>query len=245
MYRIRCAEVWGGVQNAEVDACTKGISASLYSSSCEGGRGDVYYFSVCGTDALTRLAIADVMGHGERVSKTSQWLYDGLSARMNSLDGSGLLKEMNQLADEHGFEAMSTAAVLAYYTHDSNAYFSYAGHPPVLLRRRNDAQWQALELASRDDVANTPLGVAVEAQYDQQTLRLHSGDQLLAYTDGVVEAPNAGDELFGQARLVESLNQLGDCTPQQIKSAVLEALRRFTGGRLDHDDVTIMALEIL
>ena len=80
VHRIRCAEVWGGIRNAELEAVTSGVRASLFSSSCEGGEGgDVYYFSVCGADSLTRVALADVTGHGQTVSQVGRWLYDALA----------------------------------------------------------------------------------------------------------------------------------------------------------------------
>ena len=84
MHRIQCTEIWGGIKNQDADVCSRGLTASLYSSACEGGKGgDIYYLSVCGEDKLTRIAIADVVGHGEQVSAVSQWLYDTLQDRMN------------------------------------------------------------------------------------------------------------------------------------------------------------------
>jgi serine phosphatase RsbU (regulator of sigma subunit) len=44
--------------------------------------GDIYYFGVCKGDTISRLAIADVTGHGEAVSEISQYVYDSLKAHM-------------------------------------------------------------------------------------------------------------------------------------------------------------------
>ena len=67
MRRIRCAEIWGGVHNCDEDILTSGITASLYSAAADGGRGgDIYYLSVCSSDLLTRIAIADVVGQVRR-----------------------------------------------------------------------------------------------------------------------------------------------------------------------------------
>ena len=56
MRRLKCAEIWGGIKNTDLDVCSSGVTVSLYSSACDGGRGgDVYYFSVCGADRVTRL----------------------------------------------------------------------------------------------------------------------------------------------------------------------------------------------
>jgi hypothetical protein len=39
LYRIRCAEIWGGMQNVDSDVCTRGITASIHSSACGSDQG--------------------------------------------------------------------------------------------------------------------------------------------------------------------------------------------------------------
>src|SRR5579863_1889097 len=113
-YRIRCAEIWGGVDSIDLDVATSALKASVYSKACEGSRGgDIYYFSVCGSDQLTRIAIADVQGHGEAVSTISRWLYELVRDSMDSLDATGVLTKLNALALDRGFDAASTAALLS------------------------------------------------------------------------------------------------------------------------------------
>ena len=56
---------------------------SIYSEPSEGGRGgDIYYFGVCKGDVISRLAIADVTGHGESVSEVSQYVYELLRSHI-------------------------------------------------------------------------------------------------------------------------------------------------------------------
>ncbi len=105
MYRMHCPEVWGGIKGISMDVRTNALTASLYSHSCDGGKGgDIYYLSVCDNDLLTRIAIADVVGHGQPVNHISQWLYEGLVVQMNSLDGHRILTLMNSMAHQHGLE---------------------------------------------------------------------------------------------------------------------------------------------
>jgi phosphoserine phosphatase RsbU/P len=245
IHRIRCAEIWGGIQNASLDACTSGIRASLYSSSCEGGRGgDVYYFSVCGHDVLTRVALADVTGHGERVSRISQWLYDSLAARMNSRRGHKVLADLNRQAEEFGEQAISTAAVLGFYRWTGRLYVSYAGHPPALVYRIRERRWSPLELPEAEGLANLPVGITGETRFDQAKAWLRRGDRLLLYTDGVVEAPDGAGRLFGIERLIDVLNRSADAPLAIQRDATIGAVREHTGGPLEHDDVTVLALEI-
>ncbi|MFC1489179.1 hypothetical protein ACFL6B_04975 [Thermodesulfobacteriota bacterium] len=67
----------------DIEVSAGKVIASIYSAACCGGRGgDIYYFGVCKGDIITRLAIADVTGHGEAVSEVSRYVYDSLKAHM-------------------------------------------------------------------------------------------------------------------------------------------------------------------
>ena len=250
MHRIQCAEVWGGIRNQEQDACSSGIVASLYSSSCDGGKGgDIYYLSVCRSDLLTRVAIADVKGHGQAVSEVSQFIYDGLQAHMDDASGDDMLKEVNQLAVGRGLEAMTTAAIVAFFQGNSTLYFAYAGHHPALVKRKQDSAWIEATVDEQDDAGsggylNPPLAVMPDTSYTQQSLALTAGDRVFLYTDGVIEAPDRKGNLFGSDRLRALLEEHGSAPLPQLKAAVLHELRDYTGGKLAHDDVTLLAIEI-
>lgn len=245
MHEIHCAEVWGGVRNEDVDACSKQLTTSLYSHACDGGKGgDIYYVSVCQGDLLTRVAIADVVGHGEKVSRVSQWLYESLNARMNDADGTHVLGDLNRLATERGLEALTTAATVGFYAADGQAHFAYAGHFPMLLKRAGEREWRPMRVHATDDAANLPLGVTEQMRYTQESTPMHAGDRALLYTDGVVETPSPTGELFGQQRLEATLAEVGDVSLYELKTAILNRLRDYAGGKLTHDDVTLMAIEV-
>jgi sigma-B regulation protein RsbU (phosphoserine phosphatase) len=95
---------------------------------------------VCGKDVLTRVAVADVMGHGRAVSEVSEYLYKALEAHMNDGAGDEVLAEINHMVAQRGLEAMTTAAIIAFYTEDQQLYFAYAGHHPALVRRKADGR---------------------------------------------------------------------------------------------------------
>jgi len=242
---VRHDEVWGGVRSDDLEAASSGVVAHLYSRACDGGKGgDIYFFSVSASDLLTRIAVADVLGHGKAVSDIGEWLYGTLATRMNSADGNEVLADLNRMAAERGYKAITTAVVVTYYRPDSSLYFAYAGHPPIFLRRTSAGQWEPVELDEGPDLGNLPLGVDAEMRYDQQRVPLAQGDRLFLYTDGLVEAPDAEREVFGTERLLTTLEADPDQPARQLKDAVLTALRRHTGGQLTHDDVTFMVVEV-
>ena len=244
MYTINCGEIWGGIRGTDIDAITSGVEASLFSSASDGGKGgDIYYFSVCASNLLTRIAIADVMGHGKLVSDTSEWLYSSLRDKMNIPENSEVLSDLNTLAVKHGYKAMTTAAVAAFNCKTNDLCFSYAGHHPILVRRTGESVWTSIELPETERAANLPLGVDEEFPYDQSTVSLHSGDLMFLYTDGVIEAPSPTGKHFSQAGLMAAL-EFASSDPKEVKNSVLGALNRHVNGDFVHDDVTFITVRI-
>ena len=61
----------------------------------------------------------------------SQFIYDALKSHMNDPSGDAILVEVNRIATHYGINAMTTAAIVAFYIADRNLYFAYAGHPQL------------------------------------------------------------------------------------------------------------------
>ena len=144
---------------------------------------------------------------------------------------------------------MTTAAVVAYYSRESEAIISYAGHPPVLYRRMTDNDWSFARtpgpsVQSDGPPVNIPLAVAQDTLYGKLTIQLAPGDRLFVYTDGITEAPSPQGDIFGYARLKDVLDANTKAPLAELKSAVLRAVHKHTKKRLTHDDVTLIALEI-
>jgi sigma-B regulation protein RsbU (phosphoserine phosphatase) len=144
---------------------------------------------------------------------------------------------------------MTTAAVVAYYSQEGEARVSYAGHPPVLFRRAGDKAWSYARPPGRKGQSdgfplNIPLAVDLDTQYGQFTIPMVPGDRFFIYTDGIMDAPNPEGECFGLARLKDALDANAGAPLSEIKSAVLKTLNQYVQRELDHDDVTLIALEI-
>ncbi len=243
--QIHCSEIWGGNQTVDTEVCTGALTASLYSSGIDGeSGGDIYYFSVCGKEMLTRIAVADVAGHGKTVSDTSHWLYRAMVTHMNDFEGDTILQELNVMAVNQGISAMTTAEVVTFNKKDSTLSYSNAGHPPPLIRRSGDKGWGRLVLNHSSEKSNLPLGVMEEVSYEREAVVLGSGDLLFLYTDGVTDARNREGGKFGNDGLLRTLNEVDDRNIDTIKSTILSSLNGFTGGGLNHDDVTFLALQI-
>ena len=144
---------------------------------------------------------------------------------------------------------MTTAAVVAYYSQESKAKISYAGHPPVFYRRAGDKAWSYARPPKRNGQSdgfplNIPLAIDLDTHYSQITISMNPGDRLFAYTDGIIDAPNPKGESFGLARLKDALDVNTAAPLSELKSAVLKILHEFTETEITHDDVTLISMEI-
>ena len=144
---------------------------------------------------------------------------------------------------------MTTAAVVAYYSQESVAKVSYAGHPPILYRRTGDKAWSYARPSGRKGQIdgfpiNIPLAIDLDTLYGQITISMTPGDRLFVYTDGVIDAPSPEGESFGLGRLKDVLDANAGAPLSELKSTVLKTLTQYTQKELNHDDVTLIVLEI-
>jgi len=112
-----------------------------------------------------------------------------------------------------------------------------AGHPGPLVVR-SDGRVETHE------ATGIPIGVLSEAPYEEGIVQLQPGDRLFAYTDGVYEERNDGQQEFGVERMAEALTGLrGDGLDEAIEG-LIDRLEAWRGDRQFRDDVTLLGLEM-
>jgi sigma-B regulation protein RsbU (phosphoserine phosphatase) len=119
--------------------------------------------------------------------------------------------------------------------------YSAAGHPPLLLWRR--AARTLLEL----NESGLLLGVRPSEEYAQTEFTLETGDRLLVYTDGLVEAVNARGEPFGEAQLGEFITTHRDAPAEQFAQRLLDEVLGWPENgsiRAQADDITLVVIDI-
>lgn len=242
-----CNEIWGGNRIFHGPIELPGMRGVLFSQPCDGVRGgDVHYLSVCGSGLLSRVCLADVTGHGERVAAVSEVMHDLLRRSVNRMDERKVLRQLNLRLSALTNESFTTAAILTYFAPMRRLSISYAGHEPAWYYDASSRSWSQLETRYREGLFDVPLAVAQKTRYSHHVQRVAVGDRLVMITDGVLEAQNEDGELFGRPRLANVLRAAHDGTPESQMRAMLEALREHTsGGTLRHDDVSILVLEFV
>jgi len=250
-----CSEVWGGNRSVNTSVKLPGMTGWAYSSPCDGSRGgDVHYLSTCGAGLISRIVLADVVGHGQQVAQMSGWIHGLLRRYINDPNPERMLSSLNQQICDAGFRALTTAAFLTYYAPTGVVRFGYAGHPPALLRRGPEGDWMRLEVGQRlqprrrdpdpEVFFNMPLGVDPDTCFEVGQARLEAGDRLVVFSDGVLETPSPEGGAFAEGGLQELLDRHQGLPAQEAGPALLDGLHRFAGrDELAHDDISLILLD--
>jgi len=90
------------------------------------------------------------------------------------------------------------------------------------------------------ETSGVPLGVMEIDCYSESILQLNYGDSVMLYTDGIVEATNEHQVLYGYPRFQSLLQAVGHLKPRALMARVLSEVRAWTQGQLKHDDVTMV-----
>jgi serine phosphatase RsbU (regulator of sigma subunit) len=118
-------------------------------------------------------------------------------------------------------------------------WFEYcnAGHNPPILYHNQSQQISTL------NVGGPVAGVLPDASYETERINLEIGDALIFYTDGITEAMNAEEELFGEERLHQLIAENSSLGAQQIIEAISNQLKEFSAGVLE-DDATLVVVKV-
>jgi serine phosphatase RsbU (regulator of sigma subunit) len=113
-------------------------------------------------------------------------------------------------------------------------------------------QTQPILLSSKTGEANLvqtegdtfPLGIMDEADYQETQLQLAPGDRVVFYTDGIVEAMNEQEEIFGFERLLEVIRRARALDAGSLLKEILGRVNQFVGAATQHDDLTVIVVSV-
>ncbi|HEV3277493.1 MAG TPA: PP2C family protein-serine/threonine phosphatase [Terriglobia bacterium] len=246
--RLACFALWSGNHSADHPVELPGLAGWIYSEPLEpdAGGGDVHYLSVCSKGMVSRVAVADVAGHGNGASSMAETLRHVLQRHTDNWDQSALMQELNDaMVRESTKSQYATAAVLGFYFETGELIFSSAGHPPPLWYRASDKSWNWLEECTpfAVDIEGLPLGLIPGTTYSQTAVRLGADDMLVLYTDGITEtADSAGNEL-GYKGLADLARGLATDSTFQVSRDLMAGVRAFRGDAARRDDETLVVLQ--
>jgi sigma-B regulation protein RsbU (phosphoserine phosphatase) len=109
-----------------------------------------------------------------------------------------------------------------------------AGHPPALLSRNGKIE----EISA----TGLPLGMFCNQEFSAADLKLETGDTLILYTDGVVDAINSHDEEYGVSRLLNIAAESHSRDPEKFVATCVSDVSRFRGSSPRFDDISILGI---
>jgi sigma-B regulation protein RsbU (phosphoserine phosphatase) len=249
--RLACFELWGGNSKAAHPIELPGLQGWIYCApfghAARGG--DVHYMSVCSKGQVSRIALADVAGHGEFASSMAERLRRTLQHHTDNWDQSALMRELNEAfkRDASGLQ-LATAVVLGFYAGTGDLLFTNAGHPPLLWHHAKTGVWDWLEDQTpySKKVTDLPLGLISGTSYAQTAIDFNPGDTLLLYTDGITESRNErGEELGHEGLLALVRGMIISPTegPVAFGPALAAAVKMFQGSGPRRDDETLVLIQ--
>lgn len=217
---------------------TKGFDVAGMSVPATQVGGDFYdYLTVA--NGQTAIAVADAAGKG-------------LRGAMNAVLTNGMLYEVSRFKSESGIILTDLNAGLAPRMYgpsfialnlavldETKRRVDYAngGQPYPVLKRGAEI----IEIENSD----LPLGSMKKVEYESVTFDLNAGDILIFHSDGLIEALNTDEEMYGTERLKEVVSKIPDSfTATEVIQSLVEDVQNFVGEAEQYDDMTIVVIKI-
>ena len=217
---------------------TKGFDIAGMSVPATQVGGDFYdYLTVA--NGQTAIAVADAAGKGLRGAMNAV-LTNGMLYEVSRFKSKAdvILSDLNSGLAPRMYGPSFIALNLAILD-ETTRQIDYAngGQPYPVLKRGNDI----IEIENSD----LPLGSMRTVEYESTTFDLSEGDVLIFHTDGLIEALNQAEEMYGTDRLKELVAQIPEgCSAAEVVEHLVVDVRNFVGEAEQYDDMTIVVIRI-
>ena len=218
---------------------TKGFDIAGMSVPARQVGGDFYDY-VTVANGATAIAVADAAGKGLRGAMNAV-LTNGMLhevARFRS-DADAILTDLNAgLAPRMygpSFIALNLAILNAS---DKRIDYANGGQPYPILKRGTEI----IEIENSD----LPLGGMKSVRYESTAFDLAEGDMLIFHSDGLIEALNPNEEMYGAERLIELVSQIpNDYSAEEVIQHIVEDVSRFVEEAEQYDDLTLVVIKCI
>ena len=214
------------------------IDANMFTAKEVGG--DFYDYYMLKDNKLAFM-IADVSGKGIPAAMFMMRSKAIIKALAESgMEVNDVLSEANHKLCEQNDAEMFVTVWLGFLNLDTGVLeYTSAGHnPPVLYKPSTGYSFfknrPGLVLAGLDGM-----------KYRKEELKLEKGDRIFLYTDGVTEATNRFNELYGEDRLVNFLNENKELPVDELIKELKASIDHFADGREQFDDITMLGVDYL
>jgi phosphoserine phosphatase RsbU/P len=245
---LTCAETWAGNKLTAAVVEVPGLTAWVHSVPLGPGHagGDVHYVSLCPSCLVSRIALADVSGHGEAVAVVGDKLREIMQRYLRALEQISLMRDLNQAVRQELRDAhYATMLAVGWHSRRGLLVMTNAGHPPPLWYRASRNEWSWLEtrrVSEREALVGVPLGLLADVIFDRLVIKPQSGDLIVLYSDGISETMNTAGEELGRHGLIKLARSLDYRSADAFGAQLASGVRAFRGGAEPHDDATIIVI---
>lgn len=228
--------------------CIPNLTIATHYETSERAGGDYYDFFPL-NDGRWGMLIADVSGHGVPAAVVMAITHAIAHLAPHRpkddhtrVEPGDLLKFVNnQLSTEYtnGFEAFVTAFYAIFNPATRELRYATAGQSPPRVWRCGQRRAEQL-----NEGGNLPLGLMPDLVYESATTQLNPGDKLVLYTDGIIEATDRQNKLFGVGRLDYLLSESCHLSAQQVVDHIVHAVGGFSNYAPADDDRTLVVATV-
>ncbi|HBE03367.1 MAG TPA: hypothetical protein DC049_12990 [Spirochaetia bacterium] len=216
----------------------RGVAIAAASIPCRKVGGDFYDIIPADSQSFTAL-IADVSGKG---LPAAVFMYNCRALLRVLVSSGGSLGEIfsgaNRYICRDSLSGMFATSFMAYINlKKKKINFSNAGHFDQYLFKARQKKIVPLNAGGK------PLGVDENERYQQKSQAFSSGDLLILFTDGIIEAVNKKHEQFGETRLKKIISSGYRLAPSALKNKIISEVKRFTGGNEISDDLAVLIIK--
>jgi phosphoserine phosphatase RsbU/P len=187
------------------------------------------------SDDRTAFLVADVSGKGLGAALLTTMLQGALSGMTIGAAPARVFNHINRFLCQHAEVGRYATMFFGILHPGGHLEFLNAGHPSPLLIRCGKVSQLYTE-------GSFPVGLIPEAEYVASEVDLRPDDTLVLFSDGVTEAADPDEQLFGDSRLREVLSSHHEAPLEQLQKAVLESVDAFARGASQTDDITLLLI---
>lgn len=211
----------------------KHIKVEGYCRAAREVGGDFYDFYEIDEDN-TMIVIGDASGKGVPAAIVTIITQQSIKLLIkNELNPGKVLTDVNNQICENNTEMMFITLFLAIYNNKTHKLtYANAGHTPPIIK--NNENYELLDIDSE-----IVLGVWEDYEYTNHEIELE--EEMILYTDGITDAQNANDELYGEERILHHINtnKNGD-----IINSLISDINNFSKGMEQFDDMTLLIIKV-
>jgi len=197
--------------------------------------GDLYDFMI--QDKFLYFAIGDVSGKGIPAALFMAKALTLFRAKVAlDKDPEGIAAEINNDLEMYNAESMFVTFFIGKLDlNNGEMIYANSGHnSPYTIN-------EGVRILKGNH--GLPLGSISDQVYGQDRHQFSKGEKIILFTDGISEATNRSNKLYGEDRLTKLLEEMKDSSPREIGDAIMDSVQTFAEGAEQSDDITLFILE--